>query len=92
MVLSEKPGPVYLEIPEDILEETWPFNDTPLSQYECPAINVSGQIAQASNILLEAQRMAVIMGNGLRWAEPFEELRALVENYHLPCITPGLSP
>jgi 2-hydroxyacyl-CoA lyase 1 len=87
VAISDQPGPVYLEIPEDALKGTASLNLSPLSQPALPAKFASGQMAQASRMILEAQRPAVIMGKGLRWSEPYEELRSLIETYRIPFIT-----
>jgi len=87
LALSGQPGPVYMEIPEDVLQGTASFNRLPFPQSELPVKKASAQIAHASKILLKSQRPAVIMGKGLRWSEPYEELRSLIETYHIPFIT-----
>ena len=87
VALSEQPGPVYLEIPEDVLKGTADFNLSPSPQSEAPVKNASAQIKHASRILFEAQRPALIMGKGLRWSGPYEELRSLIETYHIPFIS-----
>ena len=85
--LSGQPGPVYLELPEEILKGTVSRNFCSFPD-PLPAEDVAiGPIVQASQILLEAKRPAVILGRGLRWSEPYEELRALIENYQIPFIT-----
>lgn len=84
---SGQPGPVYLEIPENILKEKASWTIEPVSQPLGPNPCAPSQIAHASKVLFNAQRPAVIIGKGLRWTEPFEELRSLIETYHIPFIT-----
>jgi len=85
--ISGRPGPVYLEIPENVLKGTGPFTLSSFPQSELPENINSVQVGQASKILLEAQRPAAIVGKGLRWSEPYEELSSLIEAYHIPFIT-----
>jgi thiamine pyrophosphate-dependent acetolactate synthase large subunit-like protein len=87
IAISDQPGPVYLEIPEDTLKGTASSTISPYSQTAFPAKIPVGQIAQASRRILEAQRPVVIIGKGLRWSEPYKELHSLIETYHIPFMT-----
>ncbi len=84
---SDRPGPVYIEIFENALKETASSNISAFSHSALPPRTHAAQIAQASKILLQAQRPALIIGKGLRWSEPFAELRSLIERFNLPFIT-----
>ena len=85
--LENKPGPVFLEIPEEALNGSTrdPYQVGEFAKQSLP-IPID-QIHQASEWLGEASRPAVILGKGLRWSEPYEEIRDLVEHYQLPFIT-----
>ena len=88
VAIADQPGPVYLEIPEDILKGTSSGCYSPLPKSTLSEKLPSAQkAAQAATILLEAQRPTVILGKGLRWSEPYEELRLLIETYQIPFIT-----
>jgi len=86
---SAQPGPIYIEIPENVLNETHSFQPPPdaYSPSVLPASIDSSQIECAAKTLIEATRPAVILGKGLRWANPIGELRSLIETYHIPFIT-----
>jgi thiamine pyrophosphate-dependent acetolactate synthase large subunit-like protein len=87
IAVSGRPGPVYLELPEDVL--------TGLSHgYSAcaPVIRKSPElradtIERAVDLLIAADRPAMIIGKGVRWSEPYEELKRLMDNFGIPFIT-----
>ena len=84
---SGRPGPVYLDLPSDVLQEMvdeeavkWPsgyYADSP------PQGNAE-QVSRAAELLLNAERPAMIVGKGVRWSEPTAELTRLVEDLGMP--------
>jgi len=86
---SGRPGPVYLDIPEDVLVAKISIekNLTTFSSTQTPPSADSASIAQVVDILLKAKRPALIIGKGARWSAPFNELREFVENFNIPFIT-----
>jgi thiamine pyrophosphate-dependent acetolactate synthase large subunit-like protein len=86
---SDQPGPVYLEIPECALKTTAflpSIAETCSHSASARPIDM-GKIEQASRVLLDSQRPAVILGKGLRWTESIDELRSLIETFQIPFIT-----
>ena len=87
---SGRPGPVYLDFPYDVLQEQvdedqvdWPtgtFSGAP------PAGNPES-VKEAAELLLNAERPAMIIGKGVRWSEPTEELAQMVESLGMPFLT-----
>jgi thiamine pyrophosphate-dependent acetolactate synthase large subunit-like protein len=82
-----RPGPVYLDLPEDVLTGIGGAaessdNHTP----ELPTLETDA-IARAADVLMQAKRPAIIIGKGIRWSEPYEELKALVNRFGIPFIT-----
>jgi thiamine pyrophosphate-dependent acetolactate synthase large subunit-like protein len=83
------PGPVYIDLPADILAGT----TTRARPCEQRAVSGSSATAdpealrQAAGLLLEAERPLLILGEGVRWSEPYRELRRLVEVVDLPFIS-----
>lgn len=81
---SGRPGPVYLDLPEEALTGTLAAacpvaaNRAEVPYPDRPAV------ARAADILLSAKRPAVIIGKGIRWSEPYEELQRLVNEFALP--------
>jgi 2-hydroxyacyl-CoA lyase 1 len=84
--LSGRPGAVYLDMPEDVLTGTAPVHRSSLLLPEPPAPD-SKSIERAAGIILHARRPGLVIGKGLRWSEPYEELRKLVEDFGIPFIT-----
>ena len=87
MATSGRPGPVYLDLPEDVLTDVVRSYRLPrLRTTACPLPDKEG-VARAARILLEAKRPALIIGKGIRWSEPYEELTRLVNDWGIPFIT-----
>ena len=87
IALTGRPGPVYLDLPEDILTEI-------VRSYELPSLSIpkalpcdNDAIARAVEILYRAKRPAVIVGKGIRWSDAYEELARLVDDFGIPFIT-----
>ncbi len=81
---SGRPGVAYVELPEDLLNET---RDESLAHIE-PRDRVvvtrlgpgdPGAIAQAAELLVHAQRPLLHAGHGVRWANAWKEFQALAE-------------
>jgi thiamine pyrophosphate-dependent acetolactate synthase large subunit-like protein len=87
LAMTGQPGPVYLDLPGEVLNDCASFVEAPLPKSPITPKPDSMSIRQAAECLLQAQRPAVIIGKGIRWSEPFEELRSLIETYHIPFIT-----
>lgn len=88
IAVSGRPGPVYLDLPEDVLSgsgDLTPWAPSPFSSNDLPIDEPA--IARAADVLLRAQRPAMIIGKGVRWSEPYEELRALADEFKIPFIT-----
>ena len=87
IAMSGRPGPVYLDLPEDVLNGF--VNVTsPCSPDTVEIAEVDTQAGQqAAEILLQAKRPAIIIGKGVRWSEPLAELRGLIDGFGIPFIT-----
>jgi acetolactate synthase-1/2/3 large subunit len=93
MLRNGRPQPVVIELPYDVLEQ--PFAGA--LDY-VPAKVVRSQPAQvdidaAAQLLVEASNPAIYAGQGVHWAEAYDELRALAEHLAIPVMTslPGKS-
>ena len=85
--LHGRPGPVYLDVPEDVLTGTTDACESCSTQfYQAPLPDIDA-INQAAEILQQAKRPALIIGKGIRWSEPYEELSRLVDGLGIPFIT-----
>lgn len=87
---SGRPGPVYLDLPADVLhsrvdeEDVWWPDD---SYADSPPAGNPEQVKKAAELLLQAERPMLIVGKGVRWSEPTTELRDLVECLGMPFLT-----
>ncbi|MCH7625804.1 MAG: thiamine pyrophosphate-binding protein [Chloroflexi bacterium] len=86
---SGRPGPVYLDLPSDVLQAVVEEDDVkwPSNYYtdSMPAGSPES-IERAAKLLLSAERPAMIVGKGVRWSEPTEELKSLIETLGMPYI------
>ena len=87
---SGRPGPVYLDLPSDVLQGTveeeevrWVSNYYTLA----PPMGHPDQVKRAAELLVRAERPMLIIGKGVRWSEPTLELRQLVETLSMPFLT-----
>ncbi|UCC64582.1 MAG: thiamine pyrophosphate-binding protein [Anaerolineae bacterium] len=81
---SGRPGPVHLEFPEDVLDETGDADSVTLSppeQYRLttPSAGDPALIARAAHLLAEAERPLLHAGSGLAWAGGEEAFLALAD-------------
>ncbi|MFH1032508.1 MAG: thiamine pyrophosphate-binding protein [Chloroflexota bacterium] len=87
--LSGRPGPVYLEIPQDIFmseveegEVVFPKNyRTTARPQGDPAM-----VKKAVDMLLNAKKPVVVAGSGIWWSRAEKELKELIELLKLPLI------
>jgi thiamine pyrophosphate-dependent acetolactate synthase large subunit-like protein len=79
--ITGRPGPVILELPEDVLSGAATDCDSPprSSPQEAIEINAS-MLQQAAAVLVAARRPLLIVGADLRWSAPFAQLLELVDS------------
>ena len=80
VAMSGRPGPVYLDMPEDVL--TGPARPCELPSIEIaePSTPDPEVIAKAGEALLNAERPALILGKGVRWSEAYARFTRLMES------------
>ena len=84
---SGRPGPVYIDLPEDVLEGTSDL-DCSLSPPIVPWSQTPAHIVvEAARLLSLAKRPLLILGEGIRWSFSQDSLRYLVEQSGIPFIT-----
>ena len=86
---SGRPGPVYLDLPSDVLQGVVEEDDVKWpSNYYTDSVPAGSpeSIKRAAELLLSAERPAMIVGKGVRWSEPTEELKSLIETLGMPYI------
>jgi thiamine pyrophosphate-dependent acetolactate synthase large subunit-like protein len=90
--MSGKPGPVYLDLPADVLfadvdrrKVQWPEPWDPAKRPR-PAANAA-DIGSIVDLLARAERPVLISGMGVLWSEAEQELQAFVERSGIPFYT-----
>lgn len=89
---SNLPGPVYLEMPLDLLM-TYASDDDPLTA-PLPAPRPSGDpasIERAADLLRHAERPCLIVGSQIRWSPKREILRAFADQVRVPHFLNGMA-
>ncbi|MEV0982934.1 thiamine pyrophosphate-binding protein [Brevibacterium sp. NPDC049920] len=88
------PGPVLIEVPIDVLFDEAPEAEVRFPSYTAPgsfAGAAESQVAEAAELLTQAQRPLVFVGGGVTFAQAQEDLRALAEGLGLPVCAPNKS-
>jgi 2-hydroxyacyl-CoA lyase 1 len=92
IAMSGRPGPVYLDVLQDILKQKGACPD--LSEVSLPAVNPvesfkpdAEALNHAACLLLQAKRPAILISEALRWSEPYAELSELVNCLGAPFAT-----
>lgn len=91
IIMSGRPGPVYVEFHEDVLEAS----TLALDLREASSTDFSGDIDRLepeviedlASALISGSRPALILGKGVRWTVDPDELQKLVETLSLPFIS-----
>ena len=90
--MSGKPGPVYLDLPGDILYETIEEDevDWTISGRSLPRARPQGEprlVAAALDALGKAERPVIVTGGGILWSEASDELHTFVDRTGMPFYT-----
>ena len=90
--MSGKPGPVYLDLPGDVLYQmvdedkvNWALSGRSILGSRPPANE--GQIETLVQALSKAERPVILSGSGIIWSQAWEELHALVDATGIPFYT-----
>ncbi len=84
VALSGRPGPVYVEIPEDVLKETRDETEAPVEppeRYRALRLGPGDPeaIARAADLLATAERPLLHAGMGVHWSGAWEAFLALAD-------------
>lgn len=85
-----RPGPVVIDLPRDVSAQRVKYNYPPelkLAGYRVKTKGNAMQIAQATRVLLEAQKPVICAGGGTIISEAHEELLQLAEKLGAPVTT-----
>ena len=85
-----RPGPVLVDIPKDVLlderaEFVWP-ETVNLAGYNPPGEADPEQVAQAAELINQAERPVIFAGHGILISHAYEELTQLAEKAQIPVI------
>lgn len=88
--LSGRPGPVFLEIPVDIMGEKADLDNVRFpSSYYCKARPCAAdlEISAAAELLSSAERPLILAGSGVFWSGAAADLTGFAEAYGIPVYT-----
>jgi thiamine pyrophosphate-dependent acetolactate synthase large subunit-like protein len=83
-------GPVYLDLPEDVLTGLASPSDLFFPESDRCCAPDANAVRQAADLLLATKRPAIIIGKGVRWSAPFEELARLLNEHAIPFVTSSM--
>ena len=90
--ISGKPGPVYLDLPHEVLNAVVQEQEVDWSACE-RALTIARSPADPERVhallqaLLKAKRPLVLSGSGVIWSQAWDEMRSLVEAAGIPFFT-----
>ncbi|MCZ6888653.1 MAG: thiamine pyrophosphate-requiring protein [Gammaproteobacteria bacterium] len=82
-----RPGPVLVEIPVDIFREDVPDDWEYQPSYATRSAPDPDAVEQAAAVLAAAERPVIYAGQGVHYAEAWDELKALAEAWQIPVTT-----
>lgn len=85
-----RPGPVLIDIPKDVMQETAEFvypEKVSLAGYKIPTSGHPAQLKNAANLINEAKRPLILAGRGVIISQAAEELKELAEKSQIPVTT-----
>lgn len=94
LAVGGRPGPVHLDVPEEVMHGTHDFPDGEL--YVDPETKSAPgrrsrpdpvQVAQALELISQADRPVAIVGGGIHLSQAYAELQTFVEGYGIPVAT-----
>jgi thiamine pyrophosphate-dependent acetolactate synthase large subunit-like protein len=91
---SGRPGPVFLDLPGDVLGEVVEESSVPMPAHWKPAPRAHGDpaaITEAMALLSRAERPLIIAGSGVWWSDAGAALQSFVETAGIPFYTTPLS-
>ena len=82
-----RPGPVLVEIPMDVFGEEAPENWVYEPSYATRSAPDPDAVDEAAAVLAGAERPVIYAGQGVHYAEAWDELKALAEAWNIPVTT-----
>lgn len=93
IALTGRPGPVFVEIPFDILIQFVEEDDVKFPQHYRTQTRAYGdleEIVRAADLIVNASRPVVLAGTQVYWDDASDVLRAFVEKFDLPVFSNGM--
>jgi len=87
--LAQPRGPVYLELPMDVLFAEAAAENVGPSRTEARTFGDPRELMKAAALLSEAERPAIVAGSGIWWDRAWRQLAAFAENGRLPVYLNG---
>lgn len=90
MAYEGQPGPVYVDLPGDILYEEVELDDVRFPRNLTKPLRPAGDpesIEEAIQLLKQAERPLVLTGSGILWSDACEELRQFIDMTGMPFYT-----
>lgn len=87
--LSDRPGPVFIEVPFDVLGSVGDFDVMPERIQFTPTAPETSSISRVFDMLREAQHPVIIAGTQVYWDMAHDALRELTEQTGIPVFTNG---
>jgi acetolactate synthase-1/2/3 large subunit len=88
VALSGRPGPVHLSLPADFLRHSIEVTRRPPGQYRASGATLDRAAIEAvADLLVRAERPAILAGHGVNLADAAPELARLAERLHIPVAT-----
>jgi acetolactate synthase-1/2/3 large subunit len=91
---SGKPGPTFVEFPQNVLdEEIDPQKVVFPDRYRSEArpFGDPSLVAEATIMLIKAERPLIIYGSGILWSSAHQELLRFAETSNIPCLSTPLA-
>ena len=87
--LARPRGPVYLELPMDVLFDESEARETAPSRSEARPFGDPKEMMKAADLLTRAERPVVVAGSAIWWDGAWKQLRTFVENGRIPVLLQG---
>src|ERR671935_2435531 len=87
--LAQPRGPVYLELPMDVLFAEAPAGEVAVSRTTARAFGEPRELMKAADLLGGAERPAVVAGSAVWWDGAWKQLGSFAENGRLPVFLSG---
>ncbi len=87
IALSGRPGPVLIDVPKDVQNQTVSFDAWPEPGVAVPTPQTTtNDLALAAKLINEAQRPMFYLGGGVVHAEAWELMRTIVDKTNIPSV------